>query len=72
MSEPDKQNGRSSDNTSRQRRLGNRMIGERLRQMYDGVVQENVPDEFLKLLEEAEQAEKASKADTQKRSEGDA
>lgn len=69
MSEPEKLNGKSSDSTSRQRRLGNRMIGERLRQMYDGVVQESVPDEFLKLLEEAEAK---ARAESQERPEGDA
>ena len=41
-----------------QRRLGNRAIGERLRQMYEGVVDESIPDEFLKLLEEAEANER--------------
>lgn len=69
MSESEKLNGKSPDSASRQRRLGNRMIGERLRQMYDGVVQEDVPDEFLKLLEEAEAK---ARADSRERPEGDA
>jgi hypothetical protein len=29
-------------------------IGRRLRQMYDDVVSENIPDEFLSFLEEAD------------------
>ncbi len=38
-----------------------RAIGAQLRQMYDEVVREPVPEEFLRLLEEAERAEKAKK-----------
>ncbi|MFN3912955.1 NepR family anti-sigma factor [Hyphomonas sp.] len=41
----------------RHRRLGNQAIGNRLREMYEGVVQEAVPDEFLRLLEQAEEKE---------------
>lgn len=68
MSEPGKLNGRSPEG-SRHRRLGNQVIGDRLRQMYDGVVQESVPDEFLKLLE---QAEAAAEAEARKRKDGEA
>ena len=35
------------------KRRGDR-LGEQLRRMYDDVTHENVPDEFLKLLEEAD------------------
>ncbi|MEM6898193.1 MAG: NepR family anti-sigma factor [Pseudomonadota bacterium] len=40
----------SSDRHHRRRR-----IGQRLRQMYDDVANEPVPDEFLRLLEEADE-----------------
>ncbi|MFN7055985.1 NepR family anti-sigma factor [Hyphomonas sp.] len=69
MSEPGKMNGKAPEGAQRQRRLGNRLIGERLREMYDGVVQESVPDEFLQLLEQAEQA---ARNEGKTRPEGDA
>lgn len=58
MSESGKLNGKDPGRRGQQR-LGNRAIGERLRQMYDGVVGESVPDDFFKLLEQAEQKAKA-------------
>ncbi|WP_213271454.1 NepR family anti-sigma factor [Hyphomonas sp.] len=54
MGDAGKLNGKDPDGRGGQRRLGNRAIGERLRQMYDGVVGESVPDDFFKLLEQAE------------------
>lgn len=59
MKESEKQNGKDSEGRRGQRHLGNRAIGERLRQMYDGVVGESVPDDFFKLLEQAEAKAKA-------------
>jgi hypothetical protein len=38
-----------------------RAIGERLRALFDGVVNEPIPEDFLKLLEEAEGVSAASK-----------
>jgi hypothetical protein len=58
MSDTRKPRGSSPEAPKGQRRLGNRAIGERLRQMYEGVVDESIPDEFLKLLEEAEANER--------------
>lgn len=58
MSETGK-HGKKSEGSPRNRRLGNRAIGDQLRQMYEGVVDESVPDEFLQLLEEAEAKERA-------------
>ncbi|MFN4185020.1 MAG: NepR family anti-sigma factor [Hyphomonas sp.] len=54
MSESGKLNEKDPEARRGQRRLGNRAIGERLREMYDGVVGESVPDDFFKLLEQAE------------------
>lgn len=68
MSDIGKMNTEDSGGRPRQRRLGSRAIGERLRQMYNGVVEESVPDEFLRLLE---QAEAKAKADTGKDGDGD-
>ena len=59
MSDSGKLNGKDPEGRGGQRRLGNRAIGERLRQMYDGVVGESVPDDFFKLLEQAEAKAKA-------------
>ena len=65
MSDAGKPNGKDPDGRGGQRRLGNRAIGERLRQMYDGVVGESVPDDFFKLLEQAEaKAKSGSKSQT--------
>lgn len=69
MSESEKLNGKDSDGRRSQRRLGNRAIGERLREMYDGVVGESVPDDFFKLLE---QAEAKAKAGAKSRPDGEA
>ncbi len=65
MSDTRKSGGSPSDAPKGQRRLGNRAIGERLRQMYEGVVDESIPDEFLKLLEEAEANERAESGQTE-------
>jgi hypothetical protein len=40
-----------------------RAIGAQLRQLYDDVVREPVPEEFLRLLEEAEMLEEAEKVE---------
>ncbi|MBA4228172.1 MAG: hypothetical protein C0456_16255 [Hyphomonas sp.] len=69
MSESGKLNGKDPDGRRSQRRLGNRAIGERLREMYDGVVGESVPDDFFKLLE---QAEAKAKAGAKSRPDGEA
>ena len=58
MSDIGKVNAEEPGTRPRQR-LGNRAIGERLRQMYNGVVEDSVPDDFFKLLEEAEAKAKA-------------
>ncbi len=58
MSETGKQSQNTSGDSPRNRRLGNRAIGDRLRQMYEGVVDESVPDDFLKVLDEAEANER--------------
>ena len=71
MNDPGRHDEKPGSGGSRQRRLGNSAIGERLRQMYDGVVQESVPDEFLKLLEQAEAVAKA-KAESGDQGNGDA
>jgi hypothetical protein len=42
-------------------------LGRRLRQMYDDVVGENIPDEFLSFLEEADER-KPDQPDPQKKS----
>ena len=56
-----KQNDDLRSQRSRQRR-----IGDQLRRMYDEVVMEPVPDEFLKLLEDADiAAESSSRKDSQ-------
>lgn len=69
MNESGKLSGKDPGNRRNQQRLGNRAIGERLRQMYDGVVGESVPEDFFKLLE---QAEAKAKAGTKTQSDGDA
>jgi len=40
----------------RERRARGKKIGDKLRAMYDDVANEPVPDEFLKLLEDADDA----------------
>jgi hypothetical protein len=47
-----KTDGRRVADTDRKRR-GDR-LGEQLRRLYDDVTQENVPDDFMRLLEEAD------------------
>ncbi len=39
----------------------NTEIGRKLRQYYDGLVSEDVPDRFAQLLQELDQAESAAK-----------
>jgi len=63
MSETAKR-GKKPDDGPRNRRLGNSAIGDKLRQMYEGVVDESVPDEFLQLLEEAEAKERSGSEPT--------
>lgn len=48
----------TSDNglARRERRARGKQIGDKLRDMYDDVANEPVPDEFLKLLEDADDA----------------
>lgn len=58
MSDEEKRAAPGLEGAPQNRRLGNRAIGDRLRQMYEGVVEEPVPNAFLKLLEEAEANEK--------------
>ncbi|HPF23722.1 MAG TPA: NepR family anti-sigma factor [Hyphomonas sp.] len=53
--------GRKQADTERKRR-GDR-LGEQLRRLYDDVTHENVPDDFLRLLEEAERARSPDKSD---------
>lgn len=65
MDDARKPGGKSPAGPKGQRRLGNRAIGERLRRMYEGVVEESVPDEFLRLLEEAEATERSEGAETE-------
>ena len=47
-----KTDGRRVADTERKRR-GDR-LGEQLRRLYDDVTQESVPDDFMRLLEEAD------------------
>ena len=50
-----KPTGKVSADPDRKRR-GDR-LGEQLRRLYDDVTQEDVPDDFLRLLEEADRAD---------------
>lgn len=52
-----KTDGRKVADTERKRR-GDR-LGEQLRRLYDDVTHENVPDDFLRLLEEADRSHSA-------------
>jgi hypothetical protein len=52
-----KTDGRKVADTERKRR-GDR-LGEQLRRLYDDVTHENVPDDFLRLLEEADRSRSA-------------
>lgn len=63
MSEIGKMTTEDGRGRQRQRRLGSKAIGDRLRQMYNGVVEESVPDDFLRLLEQAEAKAKAENPD---------
>lgn len=47
-------NSAKDNQARRERRLRSTRIGRHLRQIYDDVVQEDVPDEFLELLEQAD------------------
>ncbi len=58
-----KTDGRKAVDTERKRR-GDR-LGEQLRRLYDDVTQENVPDDFMRLLEEAD---RNRSSDTQNKS----
>lgn len=51
----DKEDANADDQSERRKR--SRQIGSKLRQIYDEVAQEEVPDEFLRILEEADQAQ---------------
>lgn len=62
MSEAGKDSNGKTATAPGNRRLGNRAIGDRLRKMYEGVVEEPVPEDFIRLLEEAERNELASAA----------
>ncbi|MEZ6013196.1 MAG: NepR family anti-sigma factor [Hyphomonas sp.] len=53
--------GRKQADTERKRR-GDR-LGEQLRRLYDDVTHESVPDDFLRLLEEADRARSADTSD---------
>lgn len=57
----DKNSGRSKPAGSDKKRRGDR-LGDQLRRIYDDVTKESVPDDFLRLLEEAERARPASKS----------
>lgn len=54
MTESNEDSHRESER--RDRRARNRKIGEKLRQIYDDVANEPAPDDFLKLLEDADDA----------------
>ncbi len=51
-SHKDAQNAASHDSGANEARSRQRGIGRRLRQMYDTVVYEDVPDDFRNLLEQ--------------------
>ena len=57
----EKTTGRKQADAERKHR-GDR-LGEQLRRLYDDVTHENVPDDFLRLLEEAERARSPDKSD---------
>lgn len=48
---------------SRTIRVRQRAIGRELRRMFDNVVKEPVPDEFLSLLQQMDEPEESSDAD---------
>ncbi|MFC6200052.1 NepR family anti-sigma factor [Ponticaulis profundi] len=51
------------------RRSRQKRLGDQLKRMYDDVVQEAVPDDFMKLLEDADKA--GGGADSDKSASGD-
>ena len=53
--------GRKEAETDRKRR-GDR-LGEQLRRLYDDVTHESVPDDFLRLLEEADRSQDSENPD---------
>jgi hypothetical protein len=53
--------GRKQAETDRKRR-GDR-LGDQLRRLYDDVTHESVPDDFLRLLEEADRARSTDQSD---------
>jgi hypothetical protein len=48
-------------NEDRSRKVRQKRIGDQLRRLYDEVTQEPVPDEFLSLLEKADNSSKNQK-----------
>lgn len=46
-------------------RVRQKRIGSQLKQLYDEIVSEDVPDDFLKLLEEADKKSSSSSSDDQ-------
>lgn len=42
----------------RERSARSRNLGDKLRRIYDDVVEESIPDEFMQLLENADKAER--------------
>lgn len=56
----DHKSGGSADD-DRSRKLRQKRIGDQLRRLYDEVTQEPVPDEFLSLLEQADNSPKKKK-----------
>lgn len=44
----------------RERRVRSSKIGRQLKRLYDDVINEDVPDDFLKLLEEADKKRSSS------------
>lgn len=53
----------NGDEAERKRRQAK--IGQKLRQLYDDVANEPVPDDFLKLLEQADQRRKTPEGSTE-------
>lgn len=53
----------SSNEPKRARQARQKRLGDQLRRLYDDVANEPVPDEFLKLLQEADKAEQEDEND---------
>ncbi|KDA00960.1 NepR family anti-sigma factor [Hyphomonas oceanitis] len=58
-----KQTGQQKSDADLKRRGAK--IGDQLRRIYEDVAQEDVPDEFLKLLEQADQKRSSGPADSE-------